>query len=115
MELMFRKRIFLRILVRSLDNTQTCHTNLSEGVSNVLNLIQNQAPLGRSICIVVTHDAVIAPLLTFLNGETFDRESKWIGYLDGFALCNIRMNWKVIDGHGIVHDVTPQIELIKSL
>jgi len=98
-----------------LEYTETCHRNLSKGVSNVLNLILNQEPIGNSVCIVVTHDAVIAPLLTFLNGETFDRENKWIGYLDGFVLCNTHENWKVIDGRGMVHEVTPHIKLIRSI
>lgn len=110
-----QKAILLAYPGSFLKYIDTCNRNVSEGVRNVLNLILSQTPPRGSICIVITHDAVIAPLLTFLNDEPLDNESNGVGYLDGFAICSTHKNWKIIDGLGMVHDVTPQIKMLKSI
>jgi broad specificity phosphatase PhoE len=94
---------------------QANNGDLSEGVKNVLTLVLNQHPLGNGICVLVTHDAIIAPVLTFLTNEAFDPKEKWIDYLDGFALCKVNQKWIVIHGHGAGIDVTSRVNLVKSL
>jgi hypothetical protein len=78
---------------------------LNEGVRNVLKAVLAQPSNGCSVGLAITHDAVIAPVLTYLTGDKYDQMGRWIDPLDGFALVKTIGSWKVIS-HGNIRDVT---------
>ena len=94
------------------NNAQRADRCPSEGIRNVLGTVLNKPCQGHKIGLFVTHDAIIAPILTFLTDEIFDPKTKWIGYLDGFGLCHTEGYWIVINGHGGIYDVSSQIQLL---
>ena len=78
------------------------------GVRNVLKLVTAAPSHGRTIGLAITHDAVIAPILTYLTRESYELAGNWIDPLDGFALIEKDGLWKVVD-HGRSTEITPLI------
>jgi broad specificity phosphatase PhoE len=58
---------------------------LKEGSTNLLAEILGDISKKGSRCLYISHDAVIAPFISYFTGEKFDHEH-WLGYLDGVII-----------------------------
>lgn len=84
---------------------------LSPAVHNLLSSIMTiDIPEGMA-GVFVSHDAVIAPILTFLLDMTFDQDNK-IDFLDGMVLLNTKGRWLALDHQNRQHEVTEEMRAI---
>lgn len=90
-----------------------CTGALSEGTENVLNAVLGTPVQKGAVALFVSHDAVIAPVLSYLTSGDPD-QSEWIDFLDGFVLFREGGRWMVIDTQGNTHDASQPIRRIDA-
>ncbi len=77
---------------------------LREGSSNLLSEILGDISKKGSRGLYISHDAVIAPFVSYFTGEEFDHKH-WLGYLDGVIITSLDGEVRMIR-NGKYHVIT---------